>query len=176
MLVNSNKIRQWKADIARSVDMYNTIQKAEEPWQLAAIKEWLEAHGYTQISSGECLCVAAMQPGTFSISVNVPVKNKNGVQNTSVSIDAVIMPKGTKARKLPLFFETNSVGDLIKTSKIRRQNVVKMAKLRDAYGKKAQLNLFLCGYFDGAYLGYVAAEGIDWVWEHRINDLVRFGI
>ena len=39
-----------------------------------------------------------------------------------------------------------------------------------------QLNLFLCGYFDGAYLGYVAAEGIDWVWGHRINDLVRFGI
>lgn len=25
--------------------------------------------------------------------------------------------------------------------------------------------LFLCGYFDSGYLGYEAAEGIDWVWE-----------
>lgn len=30
--------------------------------------------------------------------------------------------------------------------------------------------LFLCGYFEPGYLGYEAAEGIDWVWEHRPND------
>jgi hypothetical protein len=36
--------------------------------------------------------------------------------------------------------------------------------------------LFLCGYFDGGYLGYEAAEGIDWVWEHRIDDLAAFGL
>ena len=35
--------------------------------------------------------------------------------------------------------------------------------------------LFLCGYFDSGYLGYEAAERIDWVWEHRIDDLVEFG-
>ena len=35
----------------------------------------------------------------------------------------------------------------------------------------------LCGYFDsGTYLGYEAAEGIDWVWEHRIGDLEEFGL
>ena len=36
--------------------------------------------------------------------------------------------------------------------------------------------LFLCGYFDSGYLGYEAAEGIDWVWEHRIDDLASFGV
>jgi len=25
-------------------------------------------------------------------------------------------------------------------------------------------------------LGYEAAEGIDWVWEHRIDDLVKLGL
>ncbi|MEE8514456.1 MAG: XamI family restriction endonuclease, partial [Gammaproteobacteria bacterium] len=44
------------------------------------------------------------------------------------------------------------------------------------YGRKVQFNLFLCGYFDSGYLGYEAAEGIDWVWEHRIDDLALFGI
>ena len=36
--------------------------------------------------------------------------------------------------------------------------------------------LFLCGYFDSAYLGYEAAEGIDWIWEHRITDMDQLGI
>jgi len=31
-------------------------------------------------------------------------------------------------------------------------------------------------YFDSGYLGYEAAEGIDWVWEHRLNDLQEFGL
>jgi len=39
-----------------------------------------------------------------------------------------------------------------------------------------KFNLFLCGYFDSGYLGYEASEGIDWVWEHRIDDLALFGI
>ena len=32
------------------------------------------------------------------------------------------------------------------------------------------LYLFLSGYFDAGYLGYEAANHMDWVWEHRIND------
>jgi len=53
---------------------------------------------------------------------------------------------------------------------------VKMAQLRGTYGEKVRFILFLCGYFDSGYLGYEAAEGIDWVWEHRIDDLSLFGI
>jgi len=30
--------------------------------------------------------------------------------------------------------------------------------------------------FDSGYLGYEAAERIDWVWEHRIDDLAEFGL
>jgi len=32
--------------------------------------------------------------------------------------------------------------------------------------------LFLNGYFDSGYLGYEAAAGIDWIWEHRMEDLL----
>ena len=51
-----------------------------------------------------------------------------------------------------------------------------MGQLRRTYGAAVQYNLFLCGYFDSGYLGYEAAEGIDWVWEHRIDDLAAFGL
>ena len=51
-----------------------------------------------------------------------------------------------------------------------------MFRLRDTYGRDTCLNLFLCGYFDSGYLGYEAAEGIDWDWEHRIDDLAKLGL
>jgi len=51
-----------------------------------------------------------------------------------------------------------------------------MTQLRSSYGNNVRFILFLCGYFDSGYLGYEAAEGIDWVWEHRINDLALFEI
>ena len=44
------------------------------------------------------------------------------------------------------------------------------------FGDDVVFVLFLCGYFDAAYLGYEAAEGIDWVWEHRTEDLDKLGI
>lgn len=152
------------------------IRNAQEKRQLAAIKAWLEARGYTQIPAGNSTRFDAMQPGTFSFRMNVPVKLENGVQSVNIPVDAVIMPKSAKAKQLPLFFEAKSAGDFTNTNKRRKEEAVKMSQLRGTYGKKVQFNLFLCGYFDSGYLGYEAAEGIDWVWEHRIDDLALFGI
>ena len=52
----------------------------------------------------------------------------------------------------------------------------KIAQLHVVYGPDVEFILFLCGYFDSGYLGYEAAEGIDWIWEHRIGDLDQLGI
>lgn len=152
------------------------IRNAQEKRQLASIKAWLEVRGYTHIPSGNGIRFDAMHPGTFSFRMNVPVKLENGLQSVNIPVDAVIMPKGAKVGQLPLFFEAKSAGDFTNTNKRRKEEAVKMAQLRNAYGKKVQFNLFLCGYFDSGYLGYEAAEGIDWVWEHRIDDLALFGI
>ena len=53
---------------------------------------------------------------------------------------------------------------------------MKLSQLKSTHGDGIKFVLFLCGYFDGGYLGYEAAEGIDWVWEHRIGDLGRLGV
>lgn len=108
--------------------------------------------------------------------LNVPVKLEGGVRSVNIPIDAVIMPKASKTGDFPLLFEAKSAGDFTNTNKRRKEEAIKMAQLRSTYGAAICFNLFLCGYFDSGYLGYEAAEGIDWVWEHRIDDLARFGI
>ncbi|MGH6803625.1 MAG: XamI family restriction endonuclease [Methyloceanibacter sp.] len=152
------------------------IRNAQEKRQLAAIKAWLEDRGYKQLPGGDGTKFNAIPPGTFSFRMNVPVKLEGGVQSVNIPIDAVIHPKSARKGGFPIFFEAKSAGDFTNTNKRRKEEAVKMAQLRSTYGNKVQFNLFLCGYFDSGYLGYEAAEGIDWVWEHRIDDLAKFGI
>jgi type II restriction enzyme len=151
------------------------IRNAQEKRQLAAIKVWLEARGYTQITEGNQIRFNQMDPGTFSFRMNVPVKIETQ-KTVNIPVDAVIMPKGRACGRLPIFFEAKSAGDFTNTNKRRKEEAVKMMQLRDTYGDGVKFNLFLCGYFDSGYLGYEAAEGIDWVWEHRIDDLAKFGL
>jgi len=174
------------------------IRNAQEKRQLAEIKAWLAARGYTQLPAGEGTRFNAMPPGTFSFRMNVPIRLVGGEEalkvleesedgkavievdekgvKVNIPIDAVIMPKKAKRGDLPIFFEAKSAGDFTNTNKRRKEEAVKMAQLRNTYGNKMSFNLFLCGYFDSGYLGYEAAEGIDWAWEHRISDLAKFGI
>ena len=51
-----------------------------------------------------------------------------------------------------------------------------MSQLKATYGDNVVFVLFLCGYFDAGYLGYSAADGIDWIWEHRPEDLDQLGL
>lgn len=150
------------------------IRNAQEQRQLAAIKSWLEARGYRQLASGEAEDWLSMPKGTFSFRFNIPVTMDGGKQ-VNIPVDAVMMRKDAKDGDFPALFEAKSAGDFTNTNKRRKEEAIKMQQLRKTYGHKITFDLFLCGYFDSGYLGYEAAEGIDWVWEHRIDDLAQFG-
>lgn len=151
------------------------IRNAQEKRQLVAIKSWLKTRRYRYLPLGDSTKFDSMLPGTFSFHMNVPAKLKGGVR-VNIPIDAVIMPKKTKPGTLPIFFEAKSAGDFTNVNKRRKEEAIKITQLRHTYGDGVRFNLFLCGYFNSGYLGYEAAEGIDWVWEHRIDDLSKFGL
>ncbi|NLF07020.1 MAG: XamI family restriction endonuclease [Pirellulaceae bacterium] len=81
-----------------------------------------------------------------------------------------------RANGLPILVEAKSAGDFTNTNKRRKEEAKKMSQLKDALGNNACYIVFLCGYFDAGYLGYEAQDGIDWVWEHRINDFEQLGV
>jgi hypothetical protein len=150
------------------------IRNAQEKRQLAAIKSWLEARGYRELVLGKAKDMLVMPVGTFSFRFNVPI-TMDGGKKVNIPIDAIIMRKNAQAGDFPALFEAKSAGDFTNTNKRRKEEAVKIQQLRKTYGNGINFDLFLCGYFDSGYLGYEAAEGIDWVWEHRIDDLVQFG-
>ena len=152
------------------------IRNAQEKRQLTAIGNWLTALGYENRPAGEGTKYDKMQPGTYSYRLNVPVEQDGTARTINIPVDAVVMPKAAKAGELPLLIEAKSAGDFTNVNKRRKEEAAKMSQLRRTYGDDVRYILFLCGYFDSGYLGYEAAEGIDWVWEHRINDLGEFGL
>lgn len=149
------------------------IRNAQEKRQLRLMKEWLEQRGYSFIRSVGNF--KEMKPGTFGFRVNIPAKLEQK-KPLKISVDAAIMPQKAKPAELPLLIEAKSAGDFTNTNKRRKEELAKNSQLRDAYGNQIRYILFLCGYFNPGYLGYEATEGIDWVWEHRIDDLADFGV
>lgn len=152
------------------------IRNAQEQRQLAYIKQWLEQRGYKELPSRSGVKFDAMPAGTFSFRLNVPVKSGGEGRNVNIPVDTVIMPKTANAGDFPLLIEAKSAGDFTNVNKRRKEEAQKMTQLKFTYGDKVKFGLFLCGYFDSGYLGYEAAEGIDWVWEHRIDDFAHFGV
>lgn len=150
------------------------IRNAQEKRQLAALDRWLAGIGYTAAVEGTKY--DELPPGTFSFRLNVPVNQEGTHRSINIPVDAVVMPKSAEPGELPLLIEAKSAGDFTNVNKRRKEEAAKMSQLRRTYGLDVRLILFLCGYFDSGYLGYEAAEGIDWVWEHRMDDLREFGL
>ena len=150
------------------------IRNAQEKRQLELIDEWLTGIGYMAAAEGTKF--DEMWPGTFSFRLNVPVDQEGTGRSINIPVDAVVMPRGAATGELPLLIEAKSAGDFTNVNKRRKEEAVKMSQLRRTYGADVRFIMFLCGYFDSGYLGYEAAEGMDWVWEHRIEDLREFGL
>lgn len=151
------------------------IRNSQEQRQLATLKVWLEARGYTQLVDLRGVDAYRLPPGTFAFRLNVKVTQTSGRQ-VNIPVDAVVMPKNAHEGDLPLLIEAKSAGDFTNTNKRRKEEAAKFTQLRHTYGDAISFILLLCGYFDSGYLGYEAAEGIDWIWEHRMDDLTEFGV
>lgn len=149
------------------------IRNAQEQRQLALIGDYLDKRGYRRQPHPGGRPLTEMGSGTYAFRMNLTVGSGAKVK---VPIDVVIQPRDLRQDRLPILVEAKSAGDFANTNKRRKEEATKVRQLQAAYGETIAFVLFLCGYFGGDYLGYEAAEGIDWVWEHRMGDFQALGL
>jgi hypothetical protein len=149
------------------------VRNAQERRQLALIGEYLSKKGYRHKQHPCAELLRDMAPGTYAFRMIVVAGETHKV---NIPVDAVIQPKEPSVDRIPVLIEAKSAGDFTNVNKRRKEEATKIRQIRATYGDEARFLLFLCGYFDTGYLGYEAAEGIDWIWEHRIDDLNRLGL
>lgn len=151
------------------------IRNAQEKRQLATIEKYLKDKGYSPAEAN--IKFNEMLPGTYSFRTNVQVRIGNDSEQTAnLPVDVRISPISAQKGDLPIMVEAKSAGDYTNVNKRCKEEATKMQQLRNTFGNNVTFVLFLCGYFDSAYLRYEAAEGIDWIWEHRITDKDSFTI
>lgn len=154
------------------------LRNAQERRQLEVIEKYLLNKGYSCITDPR-IGFQDMPPGSFAFHKGIPMfinstDDSKGYVNTTA--DVVIQRQKAKPGEFPLVVECKSAGDYTNTNKRRKEESDKVSKLQATYGPNVQMCLFLCGYFNAQYLGYEAANKIDWVWEHRIDDFKLFGV
>ena len=149
------------------------IRNAQEQRQLKLVGDWLDARGYKKQSHPRAKPLTEMEAATYTFRMNVTVGKTLKV---NIPVDVVIQSKQPRRDRLPILLEAKSAGDFTNTNKRRKEEATKIHQLQAAYGTNVPFVLFLCGYFGSDYLSYEAAEGIDWVWEHRIDDLAKLGL
>ncbi len=149
------------------------VRNAQEQRQLKLVGDWLDARGYRKQAHPSGKLLTEMEVGTYTFRMNLAVGKTLKV---NIPVDVVIQPMKRRKDRLPVLIEAKSAGDFTNTNKRRKEEATKVHQLQAAYGEAVPFVLFLCGYFGSDYLGYEAAEGIDWVWEHRIEDLVKVGL
>jgi XamI restriction endonuclease len=153
------------------------IRNTQEQRQLKLIGSWLNGRDYEQLASGRGVRFESLPAGSYTFRVNVSVLNEEGgTKRTNVPVDVAIRPRAARRQDSPVRIEAKSAGDFTNVNKRRKEEAQKINQIRRTYGKRVKYLLFLCGYFDSGYLGYEASEGIDRVWEHRIDDLAQFGL
>ena len=150
------------------------VRNAQEKRQLGEIGRYLVGKGYTKKPHPPSAPLDSMTPGTFTF--HYPVATGSRLHKVNVSVDAMIQPHVLRPNRLPMMVEAKSAGDFTNTNKRRKEEAKKISQLKATYGEDVCYIVFLCGYFDSGYLGYEAADGIVWVWEHRIEDLEQLGI
>ena len=152
------------------------IRNEQEKRQLHYVGQWLQERGYVNVTDSGSVNFTDMKPGTYAFRLNVRVQQLDGDRTVNLPIDVVIKPINSDATTLPILVEAKSAGDFTNTNKRRKEEATKVNQLKSTFGEEIKFILFLCGYFDSGYLGYEAAEGIDWAWEHRIDDLAEFDL
>lgn len=156
------------------------IRNAQEARQLKLVSEYLTARGYVQKNYPSSKPIAEMPPGTFGLRmgvVGIQVDRDGKEKKVNIPMDVVIQPHKPRRHRVPILVECKSAGDFTNVNKRRKEEATKITQIHKAPGtSEAEFILFLCGYFDGQYLGYEAFEGIDWIWEHRIEDLEQLGL
>jgi len=130
------------------------VRNAQEKRQLALIERYLTERRYKLKPHPAGTPPSQMDPGTFCFRLNVLVTpSKAEARTVKIPIDAVIQPKTAKLPHLPVLIEAKSAGDFTNVNKRRKEEATKTNQLKATYGKDVIFVLFLCGYFDAAYLG-----------------------
>ena len=146
------------------------LRQAHKRSQTEQLVRWLTEHGYRQQAVGEG-CVESMPQGTFAIDQPVVAGSHTPVLLT---LDAVVQPHSSRGQQAPVFLDWTSLADA-SAAKLAKE-ATRLRLLKETFGGETAVLSILVGSFDKQYLDARATRNLDWIWEHRLDDLGAAGV
>lgn len=156
------------ADRLCSAVANDIVRSARKKHQLAVVAEYLESRSYRRCHHPMGQQYTTTPPGMYEFGVTLPLTM--GTYDRA-SFDVLIQRKDAEIGGMPVLLDVRSSATAAAARDHRDADAKKLRDLRMTYGESVPYALLLGGTFDTGYLGTQAAEGIDWVWQHRLNDL-----
>lgn len=150
------------------------LRYKHEPRQLEKLENFLRGEGYTPVESSSIKEPRSGMPkGTYAFRVNIQGQTSDGLALMQ-TVDALIKPFSRSDNLLPIFLEAKSMTDEVNPNKRQKEEAQKVESARRRWQTETErLNfiLLLGGTVPKRYLQVEAGSDLDWVWEHRVEDL-----
>lgn len=150
------------------------LRYKHEPRQLSKLESFLKSRGYTEVQGKNITDPRNdMKQGTFAFRVNIDGTTVDGV-TLKQNVDTLIMPISKSGNFLPIFLEAKSMTDEVNPNKRQKEEAQKVDNVRRRWQtseEKLNFVLLLGGTVPRRYLEVEAGSGLDWIWEHRVQDL-----
>jgi transcriptional regulator with XRE-family HTH domain len=151
-----------------------SLRYQHEPRQLAKLEQYLQGQGYVAVESSSVKDLRRGMPkGSYAFRVNVEGQTSDGLA-LKQTVDALIKPFSPSDDLLPIFLEAKSMTDEVNPNKRQKEEAQKVESARRRWQTpEERLNfvLLLGGTVPKRYLQVEAGSDLDWVWEHRVEDL-----
>ena len=150
------------------------LRYEHEPRQLAKLESYLQSRGFQEVASDTIVNPRTDMPkNSYSFRVNVVGLTTDGVELRQ-NVDTLIKPASQSSASLPIFVEAKSMTDEVNPNKRQKEEAQKVDAVRRKWQsshEKLNFVLLLGGTVPRRYLEIEAGSGLDWVWEHRVQDL-----
>ena len=138
------------------------------------LAELLQSRGIQEVASDTIVNPRTDMPkNSYSFRVNVVGLTTDGVELRQ-NVDTLIKPASQSSASLPIFVEAKSMTDEVNPNKRQKEEAQKVDAVRRKWQsshEKLNFVLLLGGTVPRRYLEIEAGSGLDWVWEHRVQDL-----
>lgn len=151
------------------------LRYKHEPRQINKLKIFLNNQGMQEIKISKLIDpVRDIKPGTYCCHASVEgLTSENKVLKQTV--DILIKPSHAQSTDFPIFIEAKSMADAANPNKRQKEEAHKLDHLQRRWVKDSEHPIFfillLGGIVPIRYLEVEAGSGLDWIWEHRIEDL-----
>ena len=156
------------ADRLCSAVAKDSVRSTRKSRQQSVVAVLLDSLGYREARTISDADRSNNEPGTYAFDISLPLAMG---RDSVLPIDVLVISMDRQASGTPVLLDLGSSLDVREASLSVARAVKKRTALEMTYGESLRYALMLGGAYEAGCLGTLAAEGLDWVWQHRIEEL-----